>query len=87
MTSLQIDDSIDLGDVNDCVREEHNVHLLHTLLLIVRNQFLVQILPQALKVRNFFVNALIVVIVSSDEEIDEDCIRSLICHATFLVVH
>lgn len=72
MTSFQINNSVDLGNVDNGVRKQHYVHLLDSLLRIIGHQFLVEIFAKTLEVSNLFINSFVVIIVCSNEEINEN---------------
>ena len=90
MTSLQVDDSVDLRNVDNCIPEENNVHLLYLRLLVILVKFLIEVVSKLIVVDDFFVDLCFLVI---NKEIDKDCIACilfvvlLIGHAVFPVIH
>ena len=90
MTSLQVDDSVDLGSVDNCISEENNIHLLYLRLLVILFKFFIKVVSKLIVVNDFFVDLCFLII---NKEIDKDCIACilfivlLIGHAVFLVVH
>ena len=90
MTSLQVDDSVDLGNVDNCISEENNIHLLYLRLLVILFKFFIKVVSKLIVVNDFFVDLCFLII---NKEIEKDCIACilfivlLIGHAVFLVVH
>jgi len=84
MTSFEVNHADDFRAVDDCVFEEHDVHLLHFGLGVIACKAVVQLSSHFVDVCNLFVNCRLRIALS--EEVDEYSviIASL---AVFFVVH
>ena len=88
MASLHIQDSVNSRDVDDRVREQHDVHGFDLLLFVVSSELIVQELSQRFKVCDLLIHLGLLALASLvDEEVDEDSISLLVRHAVLNVVH
>ena len=72
VTALQVDNTDDLGDVNDGILEKHNIHLGDLGLLVVRFKGVIEFVAQFIEVGNFFVN--LAFTLGIEEEVDKDSV-------------
>ena len=88
MTSLHVQDSVDPRDMDDRVREQHDVHGLDLLLFVISSELVVQELSQRFKVCDLLIRlGLLAFTPLVDEEVDKDSISLLVRHAVLNVVH
>lgn len=83
VTSGQLKHSVDLGDVDNGVSEQDNVHLCNFRLIVISLKLAEHVLSQGFEVIHFLVVALVLGL----QEINEDGVSLTPGHAVVLVLH
>lgn len=81
MSSLKVQDSINFGNMGDCVLKQYEVHLNEFRLTVVVLELLHQVRSELVKVSDFLIHFHVLV-----QEVNEDSVI-LICLAMLLVIH